>query len=180
MTTPKKKLAIHRGFTITELMVTVMLAVIIMCGISFMMVDSQQGWHRMYNSIYSDVITDSYVARKAFDAVVRKASSEKLLLAEDGTWLEVYYYADANAPSPDRYARFYYSESSQTETGAEGQLNIEHGRVEPRETLNIQTVCGNVSSCVFKAAGRSAQMILTLDNGQQTITVVSSSVMHNQ
>jgi hypothetical protein len=134
----------------------------------------------MYNRVYSDVVTNSYVARKTFDAVIRKASSEKLLLDEDGTWLEVYYYADANSASADCYARFYYSESGQTETGAEGQLNIEYGKAEPRETLTIRTICENVSSCVFKAAGRSAQMILTLDDGQQTVTVVSSSVMHNQ
>ncbi len=180
MAMPKKKLTIQRGFTITELMVTVMLSTIIMFGIGFMVVESQRGWNRMYNRVYSDVVTNSYVARKTFDAVIRKASSEKILLDEDGTWLEVYYYADANSASVDRYARFYYSEGGQSETGAEGQLNIEYGKAEPRETLAIQTVCENVSSCVFKVAGRSAQMILTLDDGTQTATVVSSSVMHNQ
>ncbi len=168
----KKELTVQPGFTIVELMITVMLAAIVMFGVGAMVVDSQRGWHRMYNRIYSDVATDSYVARKTFDSVTRKASSETLLLDAAGNWLEVYYYADANSAVVDRYARFSYD-------GID-QLNIEYGIVEPRETLTIRTVCENVSSCVFKAAGCSAQMILTLDNGSQTATVVSSAIMHNQ
>ena len=169
----KKRLTVQPGFTIVELMIAVMLSAIVMFGIGAMVVDSQRGWQRMYNRIYSDVATDSYVARKTFDSVIRKASGEMLLLDDAGSWLEVYYYADANSAVVDRYARFSYDEG-------DSQLSIEYGIVEPRQTLSIQTVCGYVSSCVFKRAGRSAQMILTLDDGSQTATVVSSSVMHNQ
>ena len=168
----KKEPTVPTAFTIVELMITVVLAAIIMFGIGVMVVDSQRGWHRMYNRIYSDVATDSYVARKTFDSVIRKASSEKLLLDAAGNWLEVYYYADANSAVVDRYARFSYD-------GID-QLDIEYGIVEPRQTLSIRPVCENVSSCVFKASGCSAQMILTLDDGSQTATIVSSSVMHNQ
>ncbi len=168
----KKEPTVQTGFTIVELMIAVMLAAIIMFGIGVMVVDSQRGWHKMYNRIYSDVATDSYVARKTFDSVIRKASSETFLLDAAGSWLEVYYYADASSTVVDRYARFSYD-------GID-QLNIEYGIVEPRETLTIQPVCGNVSGCVFKAAGRSVQMILTLDDGSQTATIVSSAVMHNQ
>ena len=168
----KKEPTVQTGFTIVELMIAVMLAAIVMFGIGAMVVDSQRGWHRMYNRIYSDVATDSYVARKTFDSAIRKASSERLLLDAAGNWLEVYYYADANSAVIDRYARFSYD-------GID-QLDIEYGIVEPRETLSIRPVCENVSSCVFKASGRSVQMILTLDDGSQTATVVSSSVMHNE
>ena len=168
----KKEPTVQPGFTIVELMIAVMLAAIVMFGVGAMVVDSQRGWHRMYNRIYSDVATDSYVARKTFDSVIRKASSEKLLLDAAGNWLEVYYYADANSAVVDRYARFSYD-------GID-QLDIEYGIVEPRQTLSIRPVCENVSGCVFKAAGRSVQMILTLDDGSQTATVVSSSVMHNE
>ncbi len=56
MAMPKKKLTIQRGFTITELMVTVMISTIVMFGIGFMVVDSQRGWNRMYNRVYSDIV----------------------------------------------------------------------------------------------------------------------------
>ena len=168
---PKKKLTVRRGFTLIELAVTVVISTIVIIGIGVVLADSQRSWNKMYNRVYSDVATDGYVARKMFDAVIRKASREKLLVDEDGNWLEVYYYADGSSTVIDRYARFY-------ETG--GQLNIEYGKLDPREILTTQTVCENVSDCVFKGAGRSAQMILTLDNGSQTVTVASSAVMHNQ
>jgi prepilin-type N-terminal cleavage/methylation domain-containing protein len=168
----KKELTVQPGFTIVELMIAVMLAAIVMFGIGVMVVDSQRGWHRMYNRIYSDVATDSYVARKTFDSVIRKATSETFLLDVAGSWIEVYYYEDPNSTVVERYARFSYD-------GID-QLDIEYGIVEPRGTLSIRPVCENVSSCVFKASGRSAQMILTLDDGSQTATIVSSAVMHNQ
>ena len=148
-------------------------AVIVILGIGIILADSQRGWHRMYNRVYSDVVVDSYVARKRFDVVIRKASSENFLLDDAGSWIEVYYYADGNSVVVDRYARFYESDD-------DDQLNVEYGKLNPRETLTTQTVCENVSDCIFKRAGRSAQMILTLDNGSQTATVTSSAVMHNQ
>lgn len=169
-----KRLTIKPAFTIIELMIAAVLAIVALLGISIMLADSQRGWNRMYSRIYSDVATDSYVARKAFDGVIRKASREKYLLDDAGAWIEVYYYADANSAVVDRYARFFCV----GEPG--GTLNVEHGGLDPRETLTISTICGNVSSCDFSASGRSAQMVLILDNGSQTATVTTSAVMHNQ
>jgi len=168
----KKKITAQRGFTIIELMLVLVLAMIILAGIGVVVVDSQRGWHRMYERIYSDIVTDSYIARKTFDRVIRQASGERFLLDDTGNWIEVYHYADGNSTVVDRYARFFHE--------GDGQLNVEYGSLVPRETISIHTVCGNVSSCVFKGVGRSAQMILTLDNGSQTATVISSSVMQNQ
>ena len=167
----KKKLTTQRGFTIVELMTAVLVASIVIFGIAIILVDSQRGWNNMYNRIYSDVVTDGYVARRTFDVTMRRASREKFLVDGAGSWIEVYYYAGSGSTSVDRYARFFVSGS---------QLNIEYGKLNPRETLSIQTISENVSSCVFRDSGRSAQMILTLDNGSQTATVVSSAVMHNQ
>jgi len=169
-----KKLTTRPAFTIIELMIATVLAIIVLLGISIMLADSQRGWNRMYSRIYSDVVTDSYVARKAFDAVIRKASKEKYLLDDAGNWIEVYYYADANSTVVDRYARFF------CDGEPDGTLNVERGRLNPRQTLTISTICGNVSSCDFKATGASVQIVLTLDNGSQTATVTSSAVMHNQ
>jgi Tfp pilus assembly protein PilV len=169
---PKRKLTVRTGFTVIELMVATVLAVIIVTGLGLILADSQRGWTNMYNRIYSDIVTDGYAARKRFDSVIRGASWEKYFVAADGTWIEVYYYADGTSTVLDRYARFFL--------GNGGTLNIEYGQLDPRTTTGVETICGNVTSCVFKADGRSAQMILMLDNGSQASTVVSSSVMHNQ
>lgn len=145
--------------------------VIVGLAIGVVIVDGQTGWNHMYDRINSDVVTDSYVARRKFDSVMRSASRGKFVLDGAGGWIEVYYYADYHSTVLDRYARFYV---------ADGDLNLEYGQLEPRATLGVETICRNVSGCLFKQAGRSAQMILTLDNGTQTNTVVSSAVTHNQ
>lgn len=167
----KKKLKSRCGFTLIELMIGTVLVLIVVSAIGAVLVDSQRGWHAMYNRIYSDVVTDSYAARRAFDSVVRRASREKFLIDVNGSWLEVYYYASASSTVLDRYARF-------SVNGAD--LNIEYGTLDPKQTLNTETICSNVSTCVFRTAGRSAQMILVLDNGSQTASVTTSAVMHNQ
>ena len=166
----KKTIANRKGFTIIELMVATGLASTIIIGVGVLVVDSQRGWNTMYNRAYSDVVTDSHVARRMFDSVIRNASCQGILLDENGGWVEIYYYSDPNSPVVDRYARFY---------GSNEQLLIEYGALNPRQTLNTEIICEDVTSCVFMSAGNSAQMILTLDNGSQNKTVVASAVMHN-
>ncbi|MHC4229590.1 MAG: hypothetical protein ACYSW0_19330, partial [Planctomycetota bacterium] len=63
---------------------------------------------------------------------------------------------------------------------ADGHLNLEYGQLDPRVTLSVETVCRNVSVCTFQQVGTSAQMTITLDNGTQTNTIVTSAVTHNQ
>lgn len=167
----KKKLRIASGFTLVELMITSVIMIIVGLAIGVVIVDGQTSWNTMYDRINSDIASDGYVARKKFDAVMRSASRERVALDGDGKWIEVYYYADDSSIVVDRYARFYVSD---------GDLNLELGQLEPRVTLGVETVCGNVSDCCFKQVGQSAQMILTLDNGTRTNTVVSSAVTHNQ
>ncbi len=159
-----------RGFTLIELIIATAIMVIVMLAIGMVLVDGQRGWSIQYDRIYSDVVTDGYVARKKFDAVMRRASGETISLGDDGGWVEVCYYADDTSTLVDRYARFYT---------ANGDLNVEYGQLDPKETLSVETVCGNVSACVFEQVGLSAQMILTLDNGTQTNTIVMSAVTHN-
>jgi len=124
----------------------------------------------MYNRTYADVVTDGHVATRTFDALMRKAQGEGVLLGDDGSWVEVGYYADEDSAAVDHYARLY-------EDG--GSLNVEHGQLNPRTTLASQTICQNVTGCTFRQSGRSIQMILTLNDGTQTNTIVSSAVMHN-
>ena len=177
----KKKLTAQRGFALTELIIATVIALILVSAIGIVVADSQCGWNRMYNRMYADIVTDSYVARTKFDAVIRMASRERLLVDDAGNWIEVHYYADASSTAVDRYARFYYHVGDGPNIST-GKLNIEYGTLDPdsiKATLTIQTVCENVSGCVFNKAGRSAQMVLTLDDSSQTANVVSSAVMHN-
>jgi len=166
----KKRFKASRGFTLTELIIAIAIMVIVILAVGIVLVHSQRGWSITYDRIYSDVVTDGYVARKKFDTVMRRASGETFSLGDDGSWVEVCYYASDDSTVVDRYARFYV---------ADGDLNVEYGQLNPKETLSVETICGNVSGCTFKQVGRSAQMILTLDNGKQNNTVVSSAVTHN-
>jgi hypothetical protein len=152
------------------LIIAIAIIIIVVLAIGMVLVDGQRGWSTQYDRIYSDVVTDGYVARKKFDAVIRRASGERLLLDDAGSWIEVYYYADDTSTVVDRYARFYVANDT---------LNVEYGQLSPKTTLSVETVCGNVSSCVFKQAGKSVQMILKLDNGDQDNTIVCSAVTHN-
>jgi hypothetical protein len=168
----KKRYERLRGFTITELAITTVVSLIVIAGIAVILVDGQRGWNQMYSRTYADVVVDSHIARRMFDSVIRRASREKLLIDQDGNWVEIYYYSDPTLSEADLYARFYTSG---------GQLNLEHGKLVPtRQTLRVETVCDNAQSCVFKSTGRSIQMILALNDGTQSNTVVCSAVMHNE
>ena len=166
----KKRLRASRGFTIIEAMIAIAIMLIVVLAIGVALVDGQRGWNYMYDRIYSDVVTDGYIARRKFDAVLRKASRDKFLLDPAGGWIEVYYYADDTSTVVDRYARFYT---------ANGDLNVEYGQLNPKATDTIETVCGNVSSCTFVQLGRSIQMILKLDNSTQKNTLITSAVTNN-
>jgi prepilin-type N-terminal cleavage/methylation domain-containing protein len=165
-----KRHLVPRGFTLIELMISMVVMIIAAFTIGAVIVDGQNGWSNMYSRINSDVVTDGYVARKKFDAVMRNASSDKIFISADNSSVEVYYYASGLSTVVDRYVRFY-------ESG--GDLNLEYGQLDPKVTLNVETVCRNVSSCTFHQVGRSAQMILMLDNGTQKNTVITSAVTNN-
>jgi prepilin-type N-terminal cleavage/methylation domain-containing protein len=162
---------VRKGFTLIELMIATVILVIVGFAIGVVIVDGQTTWNTIYDRVNSDVVTDGYVARKKFDSVIRNASRSKILFGGDGSWIEVYYYAGTSSTVVDRYARFYLSGSD---------LNLEYGQLEPRVTIDVGVVCGNVSECIFKQAGTSAQMKLILDNGTQSQTIVTSAVTHNK
>ena len=165
-----KRLTSSRGSTLIELLMAMAIMIFVVLAVGMALVDGQRGWNNMYDRIYSDVVTDGYVARRKFDAVLRRANGETFSLAGDGSWIEVNYYATDSSTVVDRYARFYVSD---------GDLNVEYGQLNPKETISVETACNNVSGCVFKQSGRSAQMILTLDDGTNTNTVITSATANN-
>ena len=174
----KKKLTSKRGFTIIELVVTMVISIIVIFGIGVVLADNQRGWNKMYNRVYADVVKDGYVARKMFDSVIRKAVGGSFLMNRTEKWIEIYYYANDASTAVDRYARFSFNNGLGQVELVQGDWNPANGQ--PRVVTSTQTVCSNVSSCMFNTNGQSAQMILTLDDGSQTVPVTASALMHNQ
>lgn len=169
----RTRCTVKYGFTITELIIAIVISTIMLCALGIVLANSQRGWNAMYENVYSDVLTDSRVARRKFDSLVRRSVSDKTVVDSDGEWVEVYYFNDSESTFADRYARFY-------ESG--GELKVEHGTVDSDEiksTTEIETVCANVSSCIFKRSGRAVEMVLLLDNGSQSNTVVCSAYNQN-
>jgi hypothetical protein len=167
----KNKTHNNKGFTIIEMVIAAVIAVIVVLSLAIVLTDSQRGWNAMYDRVYSDVVTGSHIAARTFDAIVRKSSKQYFKIDADGQWVEVSYYADPNSVLFDRYAKFSNTDAN--------NLCVEYGKRNPNEVLGVETICGNVSYCSFKQTGRSLQMILTLDNGKEKLTTVTSAVMHN-
>jgi len=166
----RKRIATQHGFTLIELMIAVTASMIVVLGLGIVLADSQKSWHQLFNRAFSDVVGDSNVAGRKFKAIIRKASQNGFVLDDNGKGIEVYYYSNEDSADVDRYAHFYE---------LDGDLNLELGQLNPRATLEVQTISGNVTECFFTAAGRSAQMVLTLDNGSRTISTVSCAFLHN-
>jgi len=167
----RKETVTQCGFTLVEMMITVTIMAIVGLAIGVVIVDGQTSWNVMYERANSDVLTQGYAARRKFDAVIRGASRQRFMIANDGSWIEAYTYASDASEEVDRYWRFYV---------ADGDLLAEYGQVDPKSTLSTETVCANVSACTFSQNGKAIQMTLTLDDGDQINTIVASAYAHNQ
>jgi len=166
----KKKMTFRRGITMVELVIALVCSIIVIIAIGVALADSGRGWRKMYEKVHADIVEDGFVARRRFDAVMRKASSIAANTAEDGSWIEVYYYDSSSSTELDRYARFFKSGD---------ELMLEEGVLFPKATTSMQTVCDNVSACVFKHLRKGVEMTLALSDGANTNTVVTSAYMHN-
>ena len=166
----RKRITSQHGFTIIELIIAITASMIVMLGLGLVLANSQESWNHLYTRAFSDVVGESNVAGIKFKAIIRKASQNRCFVGDKGNEIEVYYYSDEDSADVDSYARFYE---------LDGDLNLELGKLNPRTTLEVQTLCENVSECLFTAAGRSAQMALTLDNESRKISTVSCAFLHN-
>ncbi len=168
----KIKIKVH-GFTLIELMITMVITLIIALGAGAVMSDSQKAFNVTYDRAFTDITTDSYGIRRLFDATVRKSSTGAITVGEGGANVQIKYYNNDDSPNLDRYTYFYVSDD---------ELMAEHGSINQdgeQTTNNNITVCKNVSSCVFKNNGASVSMILELDDGKKTNVVVTSAYPHN-
>jgi hypothetical protein len=167
------KSAKKTGFTMIELIVATAMVVIIILGVAVILVNSQRAYQVTYDKVYADVMTDAFVARRLFDSIVRKSSTSGVSVGAGGEFVEVHYYSDSSATYLDRYARFYTS-------GLD--LRVEYGTISGtgiQETLTVDTICTNVSSCVFRNQGNSVRMVLKFDDEQKENVVVTSAYLHN-
>lgn len=163
-----------RGFTLTELMVVMAMAPVVILSMGIVLVDNQRGWNQMYNRMYNGVVADGYVARKTFDAVVRKSSISRERLGNDEVVL--YYYNDpVSSTWLDRYARFYTNGTD---------LLVDYGNSNAKGNLQgrtqTTTLAHNVEAINFSVAGTCVQMTLRLNNGRETLTVMTSALRHNR
>ncbi|MHC4559561.1 MAG: prepilin-type N-terminal cleavage/methylation domain-containing protein [Planctomycetota bacterium] len=198
---------VRRAFTLVELMVTILAAMILFAGISVMLVHGHLGYHRLFKRVNSQVVRNAYEARRTFDRAVRKSSIRRCdpmnadyeFLAEQNE-AYVYYFSnpqDMTIEDPDRYARFYLEGS---------QLKLERGDVglgtfdtpppglpsrSPTSTIILAHDVLAPESGIFSVQGASVRMVLLLDDETnaaagvskiQTLkmTVTTTAIRHNQ
>jgi prepilin-type N-terminal cleavage/methylation domain-containing protein len=162
------------GFTLTELAVVIAIASIVMLSMGTVLVDTQRGWNQMFNRVNNGVVNDGYAARKAFDAVVRKSSKIREELG-DGEVVLYYYNDPASSTRLDRYARFY---------AADTELLVVYGKLDSEwnqyEQTSPITLADNVEAVSFYVNGACVQMVLRLDNGSESLIVLTSAIRHNE
>lgn len=178
----RKELTVRRGFTLTELVVTTVLATIVMLGIGIVLADNQKGWKKMYKRVHTGVVVDAYVARRTFDRIVRQATIRRLLIDGDpdavtgNTSLRVYYYQNPQTSLElDKYATFRRDGTN---------LLVDYGDLQPgtwnpQGTPATATLARDVEAVKFSIDGVSVQMILTLDKDGQHMTLTTSAIRHN-
>lgn len=162
------------GFSLTELAVVMALFSIVLLSMGLVLADNQRGWSQMYERLNNGLENDGYVARKAFDAAVRKSSTNREHFGDDE--VEVYYYNDpVSSTYLDRYARFY-------KAGTE--LLVDHGQLDldgnPTDIIQSVTLCDNVAALDFSKNGACIQMVLRLDDGSESLVVMTSAIRQSE
>ena len=170
-----------KGVTLTELMMTLILASIMILALGTVLVENQRGWLKMFSRTFSDVVVDAYVTQNTFSTLVRKSSIAvyEYELSVDETQIvavEVYHYSDTGTTDIDRYAKFYISGST---------LSVDEGIIDTtvvpwvKETPVTTVLARNVASGYFDINGSSIQLVLNLDNGSEDMKVICSAIRHN-
>lgn len=162
------------GVTLIELAVVMVIAPIVVLSMGILLVDSQRGWNQMYNRLTSGVVNDAYVANRAFEAVVRKSSINREQLG-DGEIILYYYNDPMSSTWLDRYARFYTAGT---------KLLIDYGQLDsnwnPGGRIQTITLAHNVKAANFYVVGVCVQMVLSFDNGSESLIVATTAMRHNE
>ena len=164
------------GFTLIEMMVTMLIAGIVMLGLANVIADAHRGYGKMYTRIHGNIVNDAYIARLRFDKICRKAVGGIAALGPDAESLTVVYYSVPNTTEdpdlpPDMYAEFYLSNTD---------LLLATGAIGPNTVPTTETVAGNVTELQFSVPdSRSVQMVMTLADPNHSITITCGSIRHN-
>lgn len=172
-----KRIKIHLGFTITELVLAIAVSSILVLTTGVVMLDTQRGWMDSYAKVHGGAAADAMMVKTAFDKVIRKAS--RSIYHFDGfDDITVYYYENwLTSADLDRYARFYRSENDTSE------MYIQHGTLESGVKKDVTAevlLASNVVDLEFKPINGGIEMKLALDDGREATTVVSTAILHNE
>lgn len=162
-----------------ELMMAVVAGLIVILAVGVMLTDGQRGFNQMYNrTMDSDVLTDSTLARRTFDRVVRKSSYKNFKENFEGQFVSgqassfiVGYYYNSNATDVDSWAEFSFSGSSLTVnyTGAFG--------------IGSVPLANNVTAGKFfhETGTSSISMIMTITDPttNENMVVTTTAFLHN-
>ena len=164
------------GFTLIELMVTILLASVVFLGVAVVMADGIRGYRQMLTRVHGNLANDAYVARIKFDKICRKARANSATLDTSVPSLQVLYYSTPNTTGgaddpPDMYALFYLNGTS---------LMLDTGTVTAGTAATTETVANSVTELQFSTThSKSVQMVVTLNDNVNSITVTCGSIMHN-
>jgi hypothetical protein len=164
------------GLTLIELMVVSGLATVCMLAVGTVVVNNQKTWNITYSRAHESIMINSHLAKKAFEATIRKASCEKYLLDlpdSDGKshWVEVYYFDSDASAATDRYAKLFVEG---------GTFYIEDGVISPRSSLSVTPICNNVTAFSFSGSGRCIRLEMTLSDNDTDVSFISSAIPQNQ
>jgi hypothetical protein len=188
----------RKAFTLVEVLVTALAALILIIGISAMLFYGQRGYNTMYRRVNSEVVRNGYEARRVFDAIVRKSTMERCdILSPDVIHGEIYlyYYYDETAPiapdipvdryrymypaQPNRFARFYVADTAASENL---ELYLERGIItyplgttlytmDPTSLEGTGTsmlLAKNVVSCQFRNTNGESSVQMVLTLDDET------------
>jgi type II secretory pathway pseudopilin PulG len=197
-----KRNKFRSGFTLIELIITVVAAIILLLGITGILASGIKNFKTMYERVTSDVIRNAYEARSIFDLIVRKSSIKRCDLSNPRNnaydQVIVYYYSDPTnlgIVEPNRYAQFYRNGSDLILV----QGDVRAGTFSTLPVLENPgpsiPIAHNVSSAagvpgIFSCDGNSVQMVLTLDDESPpntpdnklktlSMTITSTALRHN-
>lgn len=165
------------GFTITELILAIVISSLLILTMGIVMMDSQRGWMDSYAKVHGGAAADAMMAQTAFGKVVRKAS-RSIYHFNGFDDITVYYYDNWLTSSElDRYARFYRSRNNPS------QMYIQHGELNNGEKGNLSAevlLASNVVDLEYVPISGGIQMKLALDDGREQTTVVMTALLHNE
>lgn len=163
----------YKGLTLIELMISMVAALIIFSGLGIIMADGQRGFATMYEKAHADVVEEGFVLKNRFDSIIRKASPKNAEIGSNNEYIKVSYYSGPLSENYDRYAKFYFDDSG------DGVIKLVEGDIPESGDVSTHLVCSNVTSCHFEINGRTASMVVTLEDNEQKNIISSSAFMHN-